>query len=143
MLVLSENTTLLTLCWGFWHKTYIFGKKVVDLQPFMDDSRGGTNWYCEPNTRVTMELRQALVEIFGTFRHKNCRRVNLSGVPFDGLMCNQCVSIPKERDFRMRVYRQTQSAICRGLRDTGLGRRLDYMTNSEILNIARTKTILV
>lgn len=135
----AEESLLATLCWGFWQGSYKFRNHMINVKCFLDDSRGGVHWTCEPSTKAVILLGTELVEINGTFRHNDCKRVSLEGVPFSNLQCSSCASIPKERDFCMRVYRDMHSRGERGLRDTGGGRRLDYLTHSEILRIAKTK----
>lgn len=134
---------LATLCWGFWQNTYKVEDTIVDLKPFLDDYRGGASWDCESATMTTFLSREEVISIHGTFRHKECKRVNADGVPFDNFQCSKCASIPKEQDFCMRLFREKRAFESRGSRDTGGGRRLDFMTNSEILGIARSKGIVI
>ena len=101
----AEESLLATLCWGFWQGSYKFRNHMINVKCFLDDSRGGVHWTCEPSTKAVILLGTELVKINGTFRHNDCKRVSLEGVPFSNLQCSSCASIPKERDFCMRVYR--------------------------------------
>jgi hypothetical protein len=76
-----------------------------------------------------------------TFHHVNCIRVSSSPQGFPNFRCEACSSIPKERDFCMRVYRSKISKFKRGNQNSGGGRRLGYFGDSEIMRVAQSSKI--
>lgn len=77
--------------------------------------------------------------INGAFRHVLCRRVSVVGENFSNFQCSYCALIPKESDFRMRVYRQKGKKVGRGLRNTEPCMRTDSFTNSELQKYAKER----
>lgn len=68
--------------------------------------------------------------IDGTYRHIHCKRASETGIPFESLTCSFCKMIPKYDDFRMHLYCKSKYGNKRDGRDTGRGRRLDYLTQN-------------
>jgi hypothetical protein len=72
-----------------------------DLSISMLDLHPRGSWIDEPETKgkVDMGARETKI-IEGCFSHKDCKRVSMSGAPFDDLTCTRCARIPQEVDFR-------------------------------------------
>ena len=77
-----------------------------------------------------VECNGSVANVNGTFRHKSCKRVSITGTSFHDLTCN-CSQIPQEKDFRMRVMREERALEKRGC-DIGAGRRLGYLSVFEL-----------
>jgi hypothetical protein len=92
----------------------------------------GANWVPEPHTAAEINISGKIIKIKGTFRHDQCRRVSTSGQAFDNLTCSICSGIPQEGEFRLRVLREDSAPEKRGSRDTGQGRRLEYLSVFEL-----------
>ena len=129
------------VCWGLWDNRWEYNGVSVDLKPFLDDLRRGQRWYAEPHMKCTIQEGSQEILVSGTFRHVNCIRVSSSPQGFPNFRCEACSSIPKERDFCMRVYRSKISKFKRGNRNSGGGRRLGYFGVSEIMRVAQTSKL--
>jgi hypothetical protein len=105
---------------------YLVKRLLLDLHP-------GGSWIAEPETKgkVDMGARETKI-IEGCFRHKDCKRVLMSGAPFDDLTCTRCAQIPQEVDFRHRIIREELSLEKRGTRSSAGGRRLGFMQSHEL-----------
>ena len=103
----------------------------------MDDQRGGKLWAIEKHTKIMLCYEGIECRIDGTYRHIHCQRGSETGTPFDSLTCRFCKLVPECNDFRMRLYRESRCTNKRSERDTGKGRRLDYLTQNELKNAAR------
>lgn len=133
----TGNERLASLCWGFWQLEYRYGTNKRDLRPFLDDSKAGQSWYSEPKIKAEFQVGDEVVEVHGTFRHVRCYRVSVGSKSFPNFQCSYCAAIPRERDFRMRVYRQDEKKIERGQRDTKTCTRVDFLTYTELQNMAK------
>jgi hypothetical protein len=132
-----------SLCWGLWDKTWKYGNRIINIKILLDDIKPGKVWWMEPMTSGVIEFSGQSFVIEGTFRHKDCKRVSSNGFPFENFRCISCSSIPLEGDFRMRLVRMRNLPNERGSRTTGNGRRLEYLTNSELMNVSRSSRQLV
>ena len=124
------------VCWGLWDNKWEYNGVSVNLKPFLDDLRRGQRWYAEPHMKCRIQEGNQEILVSGTFRHVNCIRVSSSPQGFPNSRCEACSTIPKERDFCMRVYRSKISKVKRGNRNSGGGRRLGYFGVSEIMSVA-------
>ena len=65
------------------------------VQRLLLDLHLGGSWIAEPETKGRVDLGAGETKIIeGCFRHKGCRRVSMSGAPFDDLTCTRCARIP-------------------------------------------------
>jgi hypothetical protein len=115
------------VCWGLWQKfVYVDGCE-TDVKPFLLDQKQGANWSCEPYLEVEIDFEGQLIVIDGCFRHRACQRFDVSLEGYADFTCKLCACIPQEPDFRGRIRREHEAEEKRGRRDTGQGRRLDYL----------------
>ncbi|CAM6105892.1 unnamed protein product [Calypogeia fissa] len=134
-----DNSSL--LCWGLWRDNVSYGGQSRPIKEILNDQLKVEGvWYAEPLVRAKvwcLSTQEACV-IEGLFRHTNCSRISTEqGAGFQDLTCEHCFSIKTESDFRLRVLRESTAMEKRGTRDTGRGRRLDYLTIPEVRNQAR------
>ncbi|CAM6096732.1 unnamed protein product [Calypogeia fissa] len=122
------------LCWGYWKETCTWRGPAKQVKCILDDQTGGNRWDCEQHSGgiVYNPTTDSVVAIEGLFKHKLCYRLSALGGGFLDLTCSMCDSITKEDDFRGRVHREANSVVPRGERDTGAGRRIGYLTKTEI-----------
>ena len=113
----------------------------IHLKPFLDDLRRGQRWYAEPHMKCTIQEGSQEIIVSGTFCHVNCIQVSSSPQGFSNFRCEACSSIPKKRDFCMRVYRSRISKFKRGNRDSGRGMHLGYSGAYEIIRVAQTSKL--
>ena len=120
------------MCWGFRDTSCLYGRKSYVVKGLLDDPHPGKDWYPEPHLKISFQIGQDLIQIDGSFRHRNCNRISSSGGSFDGLTCASCKRIPHELDFRMRVVREDKAIDKRGGGSTGGGRRLGCLSIKEL-----------
>jgi hypothetical protein len=126
------------LYWGNRRPTCIYSGKSYDITGLFMDPMPGFNWIPEPHTKGTFMYNDKLHFVSGCFRHKVYKRFSSSGEPFTDFTCSECCSILQESDFRMRVICEDVSLEKRGRRSTGLGRRLGYLSNAELVAHSRS-----
>lgn len=126
------------LCWGYWRSVCSYAGKMYLVQRLLLDLHPGGSWIAEPETKGRVDLGAGETKIIeGCFRHKGCRRVSMSGAPFDDLTCTRCARIPQEVDFRHRVMREELSLEKRGTRSSAGGRRLGFLQSHELFQYSR------
>lgn len=128
----KQNEVFSLLCWGYWGRTAMYSNLVYNVHGLLADPKHGNNWAPEPSTRTELRDRNGIVVIVGCFRHVRCARVSLSGEPFENYTCAECRRIPKEDDFRKRVFREDRSIDKRGTRTPVPGRRIDCLSVHEL-----------
>jgi len=106
------------LCWGFRGPTCTYAAISYSVCELLDDPHAGRSWYPEPQLVASFTRNGSVVEIKGTFRHRGCLRVDLSGGGFANFSCSMCAQIPLENDFRRRVVREERSLEKRGTTGT-------------------------
>ena len=132
-----ENALLGSLCWGFRGPHCIYGGLSYCVSELLNDLHVGSVWYPEPHLIASFTKRSKVIKISGTFRHTSCIRVDKFGKGFPDFSCKMCSSIPQENDFYKRVVREGFSVEKRGSRSTGDGRRLAYLSTSELAGHGR------
>ena len=110
----------------------MYSNLVYNVHGLLADPKHGNNWAPEPSTRTELRDHNGIVVIVGCFRHVRCARVSLSGEPFENYTCAECRRIPKEDDFRKRVFREDRSIDKRGTRTPVPGRRIDCLSVHEL-----------
>ena len=110
----------------------MYAGKSYDILTLLEDPHVGNNWFPEPHLSSTIELEGQKIVVNGAFRHKECLRFSMSGGPFTDFTCTMCTRIPHEKDFRCRVVREDNSVEKRGFRGTAGGRRVGYLSVSEL-----------
>ena len=73
----------------------------------------------------------------GTYRDIHSKRVFETKIPYDSLTCIFCKLIPNYVEFRMRLYRESRRNIKRHGIDTWKGRRMDHLTQTELIIVIR------
>ena len=127
----------LCMCWGFRGPTCVYGGKTFDVTGILSDPHPGKHWYTEPHLETLLPLQQQVLTVKGSFRHRDCKRICLSGEPFFDFTCSKCCSIPLETNFRLRVVREEHSVSKRGSRSTAGGRRVGYLSMLELNSYSR------
>lgn len=125
------------MCWGFRGPTCEYGDKEYAVDGLLNDVVPGVLWYPEPYVDAIIHVNEKSVLVKGTFRHRQCSRISMSGSPFPNLTCSMCDQIPGCTDFRLRVVREERSLEKRGERTTGGGRRVGYLQSLELSGQSR------
>ena len=120
------------MCWGLRGPNCMYASKNYTILSLFEDPHSGNNWYSEPHLSSIIEFESRKIIVNGAFRHKKCLRFSVSGVPFTNFTCTMCTIIPQEKDFRCRVVREDNSIEKRGSRGTAGGRRVGYLSVSEL-----------
>ncbi|CAM6082507.1 unnamed protein product [Calypogeia fissa] len=128
-----------TLCWGLWQDTVIVNGEVSDIKPFLLDQLRGKLWYSEPYVCAKLHFPNSIKLVKGCFRHINCKRINANQVSFTNFTCDVCATIPQEKDYYCRVWREQRSIEKRGQWDTGNGRRFEVLSIEELPKVVREK----
>jgi hypothetical protein len=134
------DSILSLLCWGYWGKLCNYAQKPYAMQGLLQDPTPGLHWIPEPYAIASVQYSGSTVNISGTFRHVDCKRVSTSGSPFTDLTCCNCARILQERDFKMRVIREDSSLEKRDNRNTGTGRRLGFLSVLKLATHSRVIT---
>ncbi|CAM6094627.1 unnamed protein product [Calypogeia fissa] len=129
----------LLVCWGLWRSQAIVEGRKIHIKPFLLDQQRGSNWYSEPFLAAEIEYNDRTLLVDGCFRHVACMRISTDSDGFQDFTCDKCHSIIQEKDFKMRVFREEEAAIKRGDRDTGRGRRIDFLQTDEAKLLIKQK----
>ncbi|CAM6094641.1 unnamed protein product [Calypogeia fissa] len=129
----------LLVCWGLWRSQAIVEGRKIHIKPFLLDQQRGSNWYSEPFLAAEIEYNDRTLLVDGCFRHVACMRISTDSDGFQDFTCDKCHSIIQEKDFKMRVFREEKAAIKRGDRDTGRGRRIDFLRTDEAKLLIKQK----
>lgn len=127
-------------CWGLRGLHCIYGGKSYGIDALLFDPHPGKLWYPEPHLEACFSLEGDVTIVKGAFKHRSCRRVSESAVPFPNLTCHMCQSIVFKCDFRSRVLREEHALEKRGSRGTSLGRRGGYLSVFELSAHSRLLT---
>jgi hypothetical protein len=82
------------MCWGYWGKQCEYNEKAYSVQVLLQDHSPGTAWIPEPWTNAKVECHGSFARTSGTFRHVHCKRMSITGIPFNDLTCCDCARIP-------------------------------------------------
>ena len=77
------------------------------------------------------------MNVNGCFRHRMCIRVAVTGKAFPKMTCAACRSIPGDDDFRLRVTYEDRAVEKRGTRDTGMRKKIGYLSVNKLSNHSR------
>ena len=80
----------------------MYGRKSYDIESLLFDPHPGKAWYLEPHLEALLHVEEIVI-VKGSFRHRDCKRVLLSGRPFTGFTCSMCSNIVSEIDFRLHI----------------------------------------
>lgn len=108
-----------------------------EILPLLHDPKPGRMWVPEPATSAEFMYRGGIISVDGCFRHVRCKRLSISNEPFQNYTCSECIEIPRENDFRLRVVRENHALVKRGFRDHCPGRRVDYLSIRELAGRSR------
>ena len=120
------------LYWDYWKKTTSYGGKKYNVQGLLQDSKSSTNWVLKPTTSVEFMFDGCHNITNGCFHHAQCLRFYATRTPFPQFSCSSCIDIVEEMDFRLCVVKEGHALIKQGLRDMGSGRKIDYLSTSEL-----------
>ena len=123
------------MCYGFRGPAVEYGGNSYLVSSLLNDPHSGSQWYPEPHLSATIQVQDGVVQVNGTFWHRECARLSLSSKPFPNLTCPLCAQIPCQNDFRMRIWREDWAVVKRGHRSTAGGIRLGYLSVHELSKI--------
>ena len=129
---MKSNSILSLLCWGYWNKITKYAGKVYQIDALLNDPKSGALWSAEPNTSAEFIYKNKKVVVTGCFRHVHCKRLTFTGTPYTNFSYDKCSELVLARDFRFRVLREGCALVKRGLRGTECGRRVDYLSSTEL-----------
>jgi len=128
----DSNLLAAAMCYGFRGPSVEYGGNSYEVIALLNDPHSGVEWYPEPHLVATVQVGIDVVQMSGSFRSRKCRRVSMSLQPFTNLTCPACAQIPRENDFRMRIWREDHALVKRGHRSTAGGIRLGYLSVHEV-----------
>ena len=121
--IIDQRFLATVFCYGFRGPIVEYAGNSYEVTALLNDLHPGVSWYVEPHLNAVVFVNGISVSVTGTFRHKNCMRLSVSGAPFPNLTCSMCACIPVQDDFKRRVRREDRSLVKRGHQTPGSGIR--------------------